>query len=39
VVGTVEIRPLVRNDDRRGFSSGQHDLDRFFDAGALSAEA
>lgn len=27
---TIEIRPLARDDDRRGFSCGQGDLDRFF---------
>lgn len=27
---TIEIRPLGRDDDRGGFSSGQADLDRFF---------
>ncbi|MFO0692705.1 MAG: GNAT family N-acetyltransferase [Polyangiales bacterium] len=27
----VEIRPLSRDDDRRGFSCGQPDLDRFFE--------
>ena len=27
---TIEIRPLRREDDRRGFSCGQPDLDRFF---------
>lgn len=28
---TIEIRPLVRDDDRSGFSCGQPDLDRFFE--------
>lgn len=27
----VEIRPLAREDDRRGFSCGQADVDRFFE--------
>jgi GNAT superfamily N-acetyltransferase len=27
----VEIRPLVRDDDRSGFSCGQSDLDRYFE--------
>ncbi len=30
MAATVEIRPLRRDDDRRGFSCGQSDLDRFF---------
>ena len=28
---SVEIRPLAREDDRRGFSCGQADIDRFFE--------
>ena len=28
---TIEIRPLAREDDRSNFSSGQPDLDRFFE--------
>jgi GNAT superfamily N-acetyltransferase len=31
VAGTVEIRPLARDDDRSAFSCGQPDLDRFFE--------
>jgi len=31
VAKTVEIRLLARDDDRSGFSSGQADLDRFFE--------
>jgi GNAT superfamily N-acetyltransferase len=31
VAKTSEIRPLSRDDDRSGFSCGQHDLDRFFE--------
>ncbi len=27
----VEIRPLAREDDRRGFTCGQADLDRYFE--------
>jgi GNAT superfamily N-acetyltransferase len=30
VASRAEIRPLARDDDRRGFDSGQPDLDRFF---------
>lgn len=28
---TIEIRPLAKDDDRRGFSCGQPDLNRFFE--------
>lgn len=31
VAPTVEIRPLAKGDDRSGFSSGEPDLDRFFE--------
>jgi GNAT superfamily N-acetyltransferase len=31
VAGTVEVRPLARSDDRRGFSCGEPALDRFFE--------
>jgi GNAT superfamily N-acetyltransferase len=31
VAKVVEIRPLLREDDRRGFFCGQSDLDRFFE--------
>lgn len=31
MASAVEIRPLAREDDRRGFSCGQGDLDRFFE--------
>jgi GNAT superfamily N-acetyltransferase len=31
VATSVEIRPLVREDDRSGFSCGQAELDRFFE--------
>jgi GNAT superfamily N-acetyltransferase len=31
VTKTVEIRPLIRDDDRSKFSCGQPDLDRFFE--------
>lgn len=27
---TIDIRPLARDDDRSGFSCGQHDIDRYF---------
>ncbi len=30
MAGTIEIRPLARDDDRSGFSCGAPDLDRFF---------
>lgn len=30
MTGTVEIRPLAREDDRSDFSCGQPELDRFF---------
>lgn len=28
---TIELRPLVKDDDRSGFACGQPDLDRFFE--------
>ena len=31
MVKTIEIRPLVKDDDRSGFSCGQPDLDRFLE--------
>jgi GNAT superfamily N-acetyltransferase len=31
VATTIEIRPLAKGDDRRSFSCGQSDLDRFFE--------
>lgn len=31
MAGTVELRPLARDDDRSGFACGQADLDRFFE--------
>jgi len=31
VAKTIEIRPLVKDDDRSGFSCDQPDLDRFFE--------
>lgn len=31
MTGAVEIRLLARDDDRRGFSCGQADIDRFFE--------
>jgi len=31
MAGIVEVRPLARSDDRRGFSCGEPDLDRFFE--------
>ncbi len=30
MAGKVEVRPLQRSDDRRGFSCGEPQLDRFF---------